>query len=162
MRGKPGPSWSIKVSVPAERAYGYVADILKHPEWGMDDMTMEAVTPGEAKVGSRFKAEGTLFGRRNPSTVVVTDLQPPRRLEFEAEDRQGITGHVFEFEKQDAGTLITRKMYGIKQPFFGPLLLLFFRGAIDKDYNGALANLKQRLETGAASSSPSSAQRAES
>jgi uncharacterized protein YndB with AHSA1/START domain len=162
MRGKPGPSWSITVSVPPEQAYEYVADILKHPEWGMDDMTMAATTPGETKVGSRFKAEGTLFGRRNPSTVVVTELEPPRRLEFEAEDRQGISGHVFEFEKQDGGTLITRKMYGVKQPFFGPLLLFFFRGAIDKDYNGALAKLKQKLETGAASTSPSSTQQAES
>ena len=41
-----------------------------------------------------------------------------------------------------------REMYGVKQPFYGLLLLMIARGAIDKDYNGALANLKAKLEAG--------------
>ena len=149
MRGKPGPSWSVRVNVPPARAYDYVADLSRHAEWSHqpDQMTITAQAPGEVRVGSKFDAEGNLMGR-NKSVVTVTALNPPRSLEFEAEDRSGITGHVFTFEPKDGGTLITRQIYGVKQPFFGPLLLLLARGAINKDYNGALANLKAKLEAG--------------
>ena len=112
----------------------------------MDEMTMQAESQGPPAVGSRYKAEGTLFNRRNASTVTITALDPPRRLEFEAEDASSIAGHVFTFERDGAGTLITRRMYGVKQPFYGPLLFLIFRGAVNKNFNGALAKLKQKLE----------------
>jgi hypothetical protein len=149
MRGKPGPSWSIQVNVPPEKAYAYVADLSRHAEWsyGPDKMTIEADQPGPAAVGSTYSAEGNLMGR-NKSKVTVTALNPPTSLEFEAQDRSGISGHVFEFAPKDGGTLIKRQMYGVKQPFYGPLLFVLAKGAIDKDYNGALANLKTKLESG--------------
>ena len=70
-------------------------------------------------------------------------------MEFEYEDSRGSGGHVFAFTAQDGGTLITRQLFGIKQPFFGPLLLLMFKKKIDANYNAALSNLKSKLEAGA-------------
>ena len=103
---------------------------------------------GPAKVGSVYRASGKLVGRDNPSTVTVKEVDPPRRIEFEAEDASGpISGHVFTFERDGDGTLITRRMYGVKQPWFGPILFMLAKGAINKDYNGALANLKAKLES---------------
>jgi hypothetical protein len=150
MRGRPGPSWTVQVKVPPDKAYAYVADIGRHAEWsfGPDSMTITADNPGPAKVGSTFKAEGNLMGR-NKSTVTVTALDPPKTVEFESQDGSGINGHQFTFTAQDGGTLITRQMFGIKSPFYGPLLFMLAKGAIDKDYNGALANLKTKLESGA-------------
>lgn len=149
MRGRPGPSWQVHVDVSPEKAYDYVADLTRHAEWSYapDQMTIAAREPGEVEVGSKFDAEGNLMGR-NKSVVTVTALNRPQSLEFESEDRSGISGHVFTFRGQDGGTLITRQMFGVKQPFYGPLLFLVARGAINKDYNGALANLKTRLEAG--------------
>lgn len=148
MRGKSGPSWTVHVNVPPEKAYAYVADLSRHAEWsyGPDKMTIKADKPGPAEVGSTYSAEGNLMGR-NSSKVTITALNPPTSLEFESEDKAGINGHVFEFTPEAGGTLITRKMFGIKQPFYGPLLFLVARGAINKDYNGALANLKSKLES---------------
>ena len=148
MRGKPGPTWSVHADVSPEKAYDYVADLSRHSEWSYapDQMTISARVPGEVKVGSKFDAEGNLMGR-NKSVVTVTALNRPQSLEFESEDRSGISGHVFTFQSQDGGTLITRRMFGVKQPFYGPLLLLLARSAINKDYNGALANLKAKLES---------------
>jgi hypothetical protein len=150
MRGKPGPSWRVHVKAPPEKAYEYVADLSRHAEWsyGPDKMTIQADQPGPATVGSTYSAEGNLMGR-NKSKVTITALNPPTSLEFESEDKAGINGHVFEFTAQDGGTLITRRMFGIKQPFYGPLLFILAKGAIDKDYNGALANLKSNLESNA-------------
>ena len=150
MRGRPGPSWTIHVKVPPDKAYAYVADISRHAEWsfGPDQMTITPDSPGPIKVGSTFKAEGNLMGR-NKSTVTVTALDPPKSIEFESQDGSGINGHQITFTPQDGGTLIKRQMFGIKVPFFGPILLMLAKGAIDKDYNGALANLKTKLESGA-------------
>lgn len=149
MRGRLGPSWSVHVHTTPEAAYDYVADISRHPEWsyGPDQMKIEGEA-GPAKVGSVYRASGKLVGRDNPSTVTVTEVDPPRRIEFEAEDASGpISGHVFTFERDGDGTLITRRMYGVKQPWFGPILFMLAKGAINKDYNGALANLKAKLES---------------
>ncbi|MHB8573444.1 MAG: SRPBCC family protein [Candidatus Dormibacteria bacterium] len=146
MRGRRGPSWSVRVNTTPEKAWDYVADISRHAEWGMDDMTVTPEEDGPAKVGSRYKAEGTLLGKPNPSVVTVTELAPPGRLEFEAEDSRGISGHVFTFATNGGTTTITRTLYGVKQPFIGPILFLVFRGAINKNFNGALRNLKQKLE----------------
>ena len=149
MRGKPGPTWTVHVKVPPDKAYAYVADLSRHAEWSFaaDKMTIKADKPGPAAVGSTYSAEGNLMGR-NASKVTITALHPPTSLEFESEDKAGINGHVFEFAAQDGGTLITRKMYGVKVPFYGPLLFVLAKVAINKDYNGALAKLKTKLEAG--------------
>jgi hypothetical protein len=135
--------------VSPEKAYEYVADISRHAEWSFaaDKMTIRADQPGPVAVGSTYSAEGNLMGR-NASKVTITALNPPKSIEFESEDKAGINGHVIEFAAQDGGTLITRQMYGVKVPFYGPLLFILAKGAIDKDYNGALGNLKTKLEAG--------------
>jgi uncharacterized protein YndB with AHSA1/START domain len=150
MRGRPGPSWKVVVNVPREKAYAYVADLGRHAEWGSeaDGMTITADQPGEPAVGKTYAADGTLLGKRNPSKVTITELDPPSRVEFEYEDSRGSGGHAFTFTPQNGGTLITRQIYGIKQPFFGPLLFLIFKRKIDVNYNGAMGNLKTKLEAG--------------
>ena len=151
MRGRPGPTWTIQVNVPTAAAYDYVSDLSRHGEWASeaDQMTIQADAPGEPAVGKTYSAEGTLLGKRNASKVTITALEPPRTVEFEYVDPNGNSGgHVFTFAGQDGGTLISRQIYGIKQPFFGPLLFRVFKSKIDVNYNGALRNLKTKLEAG--------------
>jgi uncharacterized protein YndB with AHSA1/START domain len=152
MRGRPGPTWSIFINAPPETVYAYLADVGRHGEWGSeaDAMVISAETPGEPSVGKTYKAEGTLLGKRNPSTVKITALDPPKTIEIEAEDSSSISGHVFTLTPQDGGTLLTRQIYGVKQPLLGPIFFRIFKGKIDVNFNGALNNLKKRLESGAA------------
>lgn len=148
MRGRPGPTWKIQINTPPDKVYAYVADVGRHGEWASqaDAMTIKADSPGEPAVGKTYSAEGTLIGKRNPSKVTITDLEPPRRVEIEAEDSSGISGHVFTFTPQDGGTLVSRQIYGVKQPFLGPIFFMIFKSKIDVNFNGALKNLKQKLE----------------
>ena len=149
MRGRPGPTWKIHVDVPPDKAYEYVADIGRHGEWGSDAdaMTIEADEPGKPEVGKTYSAEGTLLGKRNPSKVTITALDPPNSVEIEAEDSSGISGHVFRFIPEDGGTLVTRQIYGVKQPLLGPVFFMIFKRKIDVNFNGALSKLKARLES---------------
>lgn len=148
MRGRPGPTWKIQIDTSPEKAYAYIADVGRHAEWSSqpDAMTITADSPGEPAVGKTYSAEGTLLGKRNPSKVTITALEPPRRVEIEAEDSSGISGHVFTLTPKEGGTLVTRQIYGVKQPFLGPIFFLIFKSKIDANFNGALRNLKQRLE----------------
>jgi uncharacterized protein YndB with AHSA1/START domain len=140
-------SWSVRVAVPPGQAYDYVADLTRHPEWGMEDMAVEPREPGAAvRVGSRFEAQGTLFGRRQSSELTVTRLDRPRALEFAVHDRQGETHHAFTFTAVDGGTEITRRLRASRQPWHGPLRAWLLRGATNKSYQGALAKLKFMLE----------------
>jgi hypothetical protein len=152
VRGRPGPTWKIHVNVPREKAYDYVADVGRHGEWGSeaDHMTIKPDEPGPPAVGKKYTAEGILLGKSNPSTVTITALERPEHVEFEYEDKRGTGGHVFTFTPDDGGTLITRQIFGIKQPMLGPVLFRIFKKKIDVNYNGALNNLKTKLESGAA------------
>lgn len=147
MRGRKGPSWSVDINVPRDQVYAYVADISRHPEWGMD-LTEVSGPKGPAHEGFTYQTVGTLRGKRNESTVFVSDVQPPERLEFEAQDSSGIVGHEFTFEPLNGSTRVTRTIYAIVQPALAPLLYVFFRGAINKNFNGALHKLKERMERG--------------
>jgi uncharacterized protein YndB with AHSA1/START domain len=150
MRGRPGPSWKVFINAPPEKVYAYVADVGRHGEWASeaDAMAISAEAPGEPTVGRTYKAEGTLLGKRNPSTVKITALSPPKTIEIEAEDSSGISGHVFTLTPQDGGTLVTRQIYGVKQPLLGPIFFMIFKSKIDVNFNGALNNLKSKLESG--------------
>jgi uncharacterized protein YndB with AHSA1/START domain len=138
----------VDIKAPADKVYAYVVDISRHPQWGMDDMEIDGPA-GPAEVGSTYKALGTLRGKRNPSTVRITELDPPQRIEFEVEDSSGMIGHVFTFTPVNASTRVTRQMYAIKQPPTAPILYVMNRGAINRNFNGALAKLKARVEAGA-------------
>ena len=76
----------------------------------------------------------------------ITALDPPKSVEIEATDSRGISGHVFTFTPQDGGTLVTRQIYGVKQPLLGPVFFMIFKSKIDVNYNGAMQNLKGKLE----------------
>src|SRR5437870_7760160 len=104
-----GPTFRVHVDAPPERVYSYVADFTRHPEWSPDEMKIEAVTPGPTRVGSTYKAEGTLQGKRNRSELQVTALTPSSRIAFTATDKSGPLFHTFTFTSQDGGTLVERK-----------------------------------------------------
>jgi uncharacterized protein YndB with AHSA1/START domain len=148
MRGRKGPSFSVDIKAPRDTVFAYVADISRHPEWGMD-LTEVNGPKGPAQEGFTYQTVGTLKGKRNESTVFVSEVQPPQRLEFEAQDSSGIVGHEFTFEAtNDGSTFVTRTMYAIVQPATAPLRYLFNRGAINRNFNGALQRLKERMERG--------------
>jgi hypothetical protein len=142
-----GMVWRVQTSVDPEIAYDYVADVRHHPDWAMDPMKVDVLEDGK-----KYRCEAPFFGRPNPSTVTVTDAQRPSRFAFDAEDKQGISHHEFRFTASGGGTVITREMTGVRQPWYGPILAVLFRGAIDRNFNGAMARLKENLESAKATS----------
>jgi uncharacterized protein YndB with AHSA1/START domain len=142
-------TYSITIRAPQQEVFDYVADVSRHGEWGSadDHMKASAEAPGAPTVGARYKAEGMLNGKLNESVVTMTTLEPPRRLVFAAEDSNSIFIHEFLFSPADGGTRVERQVTMSKGPFYFPLVLSLFKATVQKNYNGAMSNLKTKLES---------------
>jgi uncharacterized protein YndB with AHSA1/START domain len=144
-------SYSIDVKAPQAKVFDYVADVSRHGEWGSADDHMKATAekPGPPAMGARYKADGMLNGKPNQSTVTITALDAPKRLAFDAEDANSVFHHEFVFSAANGGTRVERHVTMTKGPFYFPLVLAIFSSTVKKNYNGAMSNLKGKLEAGA-------------
>lgn len=140
--------YSVDVKAPQATVFNYVADVSRHGEWGSADDHMKATAerPGPPAMGARYKADGLLNGKQNESTVTITNLEPPKRLAFDAEDSNSVFHHEFTFSPAAGGTHVERHVTMTKGPFYFPLVLAIFKGTVQKNYNGAMSNLKAKME----------------
>jgi len=141
--------YTADVKAPQAKVFDYVADVSRHGEWGSADDHMKATAekPGPPAIGSRYKAEGMLNGKLNNSTVTITALEAPKRLAFDAEDSNSVFNHEFTFSPSSGGTHVERRVTMTKGPFYFPVVLAIFKGTVQKNYNGAMSNLKTKLES---------------
>jgi Polyketide cyclase / dehydrase and lipid transport len=142
--------YDIDVKAPQATVFDYVADISRHGEWGSadDHMKVTAEKAGPPAIGSRYKADGMLNGKANPSTVTITGLDAPRRLAFDAEDANSVFHHEFVFSAANGGTHVERHVTMTTGPFYFPLVLAIFSSTVKKNYNGAMSNLKTKMDAG--------------
>jgi hypothetical protein len=54
--------------------------------------------------------------------------------------------HEFVFSAANGGAHVERNVTMTKGPFYFPLVLAIFSGTVKKNYNGAMANLKAKME----------------
>jgi uncharacterized protein YndB with AHSA1/START domain len=143
-------AYVVEVKAPQSKVFDYVADVSRHGEWGSADDKMKATAekPGPPAVGSRYKAEGILNGKPNQSTVTITAVEAPNRLAFDAEDSNSVFHHEFTFSPAGGGTRVERHVTMTKGPFYFPLVLSVFKSTVQKNYNGAMSNLKTKMEGG--------------
>ena len=141
--------YTVDVNVPQPRVFDYVADVARHGEWGSEDDHMKATPekPGPPAMGSRYKAEGLLNGKLNQSTVTITALEPPKRVAFDAEDSNSVFHHEFTLSPANGGTHVERHVTMTKGPFYFPLVLSIFKSTVQRNYNGAMSNLKTKMES---------------
>ena len=144
-------TYSVVVKAPQGNVFDYVADVASHGEWASepDHMKVSAEKAGPPAVGSKYKAEGILNGKVNPSAVTITALESPSRFAFDAEDANSVFHHEFVFSPREGGTNVERIVTMTKGPFYFPLVLAIFKSTVQKNYNGAMQNLKSKMESGA-------------
>jgi hypothetical protein len=87
-----------------------------------------------------------LNGKPNSSVVTITALEPPKRLAFDAEDSNSVFHHEFTFTPAGSGTHVERHVTMTEGPFYFPLVLSIFKSTVQKNYNGAMSNLKTKLD----------------
>jgi len=143
-------SYAVDIKAPQATVFEYVADVSRHGEWGSEDDHMKAAAekPGPPLMGSRYSADGMLNGKPNHSVVTITAIDAPKRLAFDAADSNSVFHHEFTFSQSNGGTHVERHVTMTKGPFYFPLVLSIFKSTVQKNYNGAMSNLKTRMEGG--------------
>jgi len=140
-------SSSIRINVPPEEAFAYVADLTRHGEWN-PGLRVTAISDGSIIVGSRFQSVGHIFGREIHDDLRVTEYQPPVRFAFFV--KSGFGGeeltHEFMLQPKDSGTLVTRTAGGtvsLLMKLLAPILAAVF---VRSEHNKSLERLKAKLE----------------
>jgi hypothetical protein len=142
-------TYDVTIKAPQAKIFDYIADVSRHGEWGSadDKMKVAAEKPGQPAVGARYKAEGVLNGKVNQSVVTITAYEPQKRVAFDAEDSNSVFHHEFVLTPLDGGTQVERRVTMTKGPFYFPIVLSIFKSTVVKNYNGAMSNLKAKLES---------------
>ncbi len=144
--------FTIMINAKPDFVFGFVGDLMRHPEWSSDRMQMELVSQEPAQVGSRYRSTNKLM---NAMTVVddleVTQYQPPTRFAFMVEDMAGTFEHIFTLKAQDEGTLVERAVNASSKPnlildIIRPIMMPFLVRLINAESNKALALLKAKVE----------------
>ena len=130
-----------------EAAFTYLSDLTRHGEWAINPgLTIVQTSPGAVMPGATFRSRGSQFGMRMEDELKVIDFQPPLRFAFESTGRSGVFRHVFEFRRENDGTLVTKEMRAMQPPriysLFKPISELVLSRRMDKD----LRRIAKRLE----------------
>jgi uncharacterized protein YndB with AHSA1/START domain len=77
----------VLVNAPLQRAFDYVSDLTRHPEWSGGELKIEALTPGPVAVGKEYRSRGEVaVQKERPNTVRVSAYEPPHKFGFVAND----------------------------------------------------------------------------
>lgn len=138
--------------VDPQRAFDYVSDIARHPEWTVNEVVVRPGQPGPVRLGSRFTSSGRQGGRDWPSELEVTIFEPPVRFEFTATGGPGGTRpghphrHEFLLTAEDGGTRIElRRADPIPNVLLGLVAPMIVRVTLGIRLR-TLGNLRSRLE----------------
>src|SRR5215213_1871182 len=139
----------VLVHIPLQKAFDYVSDLTRHPEWSGGELKIDAITPEPIAVGKEYQSHGEVTVQKNrPNTLQITEYEPPHKFTFVANDPDfGKVTHVFTFTKQNENVLITRIMTLNLNPFVAFAFRFFIYPLVGKpSMNRAMAGLKEKLE----------------
>ncbi len=132
-----------------ERVFELISHAERNVEWVPDLERSERVTPGDTRVGTRFRFVSRLAGIPVDVTDEVVQLVPGRYIAF-----RGVTGpkHAgswrFEPVGEGARVKVTYRMEFELPPAIGPLVarMLNLEERLDEQSRACLANLRAMLE----------------
>jgi uncharacterized protein YndB with AHSA1/START domain len=142
-------SHEVFVRTSLQKAFAYVSDLTRHPEWSGGELKIEEVAAGPIGVGKSYRSRGEVaVQKERPNTVEVTAYEPPTRFAFEAQDPDfGTVTHEFTFAGGNGGVLIRRVMTVDLNSIIGLGFRLFVYPLIGRpSMNKAMASLKAKLE----------------
>jgi len=139
----------ILVNAPLQKAFEYVSDLTRHPEWSGGELRIEAIAPGPIAVGKEYRSRGEVAVQRDrPNTVRVSVYEPPHKFGFVAKDPDfGDVSHVFTFTERTGGTLIERAMTVSLNPIFAfAFRFLIYPFVGRPSMNRSFARLQEKLD----------------
>jgi len=137
---------STTVNASPEKAFEYLADLTKHPEWAAHKLEVQKTSGEPLAVGSTFSAVGHEMGTHR-ATVKLTELRSPERIAYEAEDDTGHFRHWISIAAaRDGGTEITKGVEPVRTNLMLKLMTPLMPLMVSRGLRGDLQRIKERLE----------------
>ena len=139
---------STIVSASPEKAFEYLADLTRHPEWAAHSLEVEpaSAAAAPAAVGSSVTTVGHMMGTHR-ATVKLTELQPNQRIAYEAEDDTGHFRHWISISAaRDGGAEITKGVEPVRTNLMLKLMTPLMPLMVSRGLRGDLQRIKERLE----------------
>jgi hypothetical protein len=139
----------VLVKASLQRAFAYVSDLTRHPEWSDGELKIEEITPGPVAIGKEYHSRGEVAIQKDRQNIVrISHYEPPRVFGFVANDPDaGDVSHVFTFQEKDGSVLVKRTMTLSLNPIVAILFRLIVYPLIGRpSMERALAKLKGKLE----------------
>lgn len=135
---------SIVIKRPIEDVFAFLSNMENSPLYGRTIKTAK-VSDGPISVGTEFREEGKLMGRRMTGLVEVTEFDPPTRFSY-----VNRMGNIFEranftFEAVGEGTRTSFAGEG-DMGRFGELLAPIFSRMASREMQSLFKSLKVVLE----------------
>lgn len=137
---------ALTVNCPPEKAFTYLSDIAKHPEWAANPLEIEKTSEGPIAVGSTFNSVGKQMGTHR-GQVTIVELVPNEKIVYESDDDVARVRHSILLAPADGGTMITKssdiiEKRGLALKLASPLLGMIVPRGLGQD----LQSIKAQLE----------------
>ena len=139
-------NYQIGIDAKPEDVFAYVSDLTKHGEWS-ENLTVEAVSEGEAAVGSEYRSTGKMMGKQVQNTIRITEFESPSRISFETKEGSNDFLQEIMLSQQGEGTLLERRVSMEMNPMMALMFKLLAGPMVaNPSMNKSLKNLKAKME----------------
>jgi uncharacterized membrane protein len=143
---------TVEIAKSPQEVFAYLDELNRHGEWQEQIESVEVLTEGPTRVGSRAVDTRRVPGGRRRITYEITEHDPPRRAAFRGLDGPIRPQGSITVEPLDGGTRsrVTLELDLVGHGLVGKLLAPLARTDARKRVPQDQARLKERLESGAA------------
>jgi carbon monoxide dehydrogenase subunit G len=142
---------STTVAAPPERVFEIAADVPRWAEVIRGVESVEMLTPGPVRVGTRFRETRIMHGSKAAEEMTVAEFAPPHRFVLTAENHGARYRAEHLFAAEDGGTRLTLSFEGKPVTLFAYLMMplgYLLAGAVRQQLEADLADLKRAAEQG--------------
>ena len=136
---------TITIDRPVNEVWDYVLDARNDPVWITNVVDVGRGAEAPVEVGLEIEETYKFLGVRLPTTLKVTEHEPPRRSAIEVSDGPIPARGSYQLEPVDGATRFTMTMDTDAHGFFKLAEPVFARMA-RRDFAASLGNLKDILE----------------
>jgi len=143
---------SGSISAPMGKVFALITDIDRAREWMPPDATVQRLTEGPLRVGTRYRETRTVMGKPDTEEYEVTAFDPPNMVEVYADGTKGTAGRggfriqVFLDHQPNGATKVTMKGFVSRMGCLGVIAYPVIRGIMRKHLLADFAAVKAWIE----------------
>jgi uncharacterized membrane protein len=138
---------SVLINCPQQEVFDFVTNLSNDIKWQASIESVRQISDGHTGVGSTFRYESKLLGRKSETEIQLTSYDPPNGASVKALNGPIPFENTYRFETQDGGTLVTFMGWAEIGGFFKIAEGLAAK-QIEKQLETDAAALKKLLEAG--------------